>query len=628
MLDFFADLKFGPKVTYRPDPDAPSIYASEEEWAAYRQRQNDVNQELMRLANKQPVAMMDAPAQGQADLTEATNAALIGEAVQDPAYKAKVATPGQGATELAPGTKKHPKQDLINETYAQMGVKAFTDEKGQLVLTNNPAAEDAKGAMKPFGRDAMPGLSAPSQPNIVAPNTPNSVNGLINSLRNAKNYDEAIGISTALNESLALESSRIEAEAMRYAQNKLGIPFLEQSLASNQALDMQALDYVPGIGDSPITAKVRQQLDQARGMADIEAKRFLAQNTTYASMKAAAANADMILKSKERGQGKMDEIQARAEITAAARAEAKREEEALLVESLPAHSRERLLMLVPSIGQSDNPNAAMGRTLSQRKTDKEFVAAITAEESKFPALALRGNQYAESVLVAQEAAKTGENPDVIRARIRNLKQVMEDPKALRDMVASSVPAGTSNREQLIKDKILELNKKKLDKESEEAYKTESALLALDFARKSATSAFVADAGSWASKDPVLGEAARQALKVTGSAALTDILDAYIGESTGAEAVTKAKQLLSIAEGQALKYQDSVFGMPSVTELNALVTSRIQAKMGMWAKIQQGFETAKTEQNARFLGMFPRSSMFTSPYLQEISNRVADQGASK
>lgn len=40
-------LAFGPKVTYpRPDPDAPSIYAGPEAWAAYRQRQAQRQQAL------------------------------------------------------------------------------------------------------------------------------------------------------------------------------------------------------------------------------------------------------------------------------------------------------------------------------------------------------------------------------------------------------------------------------------------------------------------------------------------------------------------------------------------------------------------------------------------------------
>lgn len=454
----------------------------------------------------------------------------------------------------------------VNANSSNTGVKAVLDAKGQLSLSN----VDETGMQYPKANGGQgPGTGA------ISPNTPLSVGSLLSKLKSASDVDTARGIGASLREASALEQVKFETQAQQFAGQKIGLPRLVAELAAAEAADRADPKYVPGMGDSPITAKIRTDVDQARNFADGEAKRYLAQNPQYAVLKASLATADSeiarITKLADRKAAIEDNALLRADITRQAKEDQLTDE----ARGLDGPTRQRLLMLSPDLAQVDPAklDADMVRTIKARGKDKAWMQALQAPEEALPALALVGNQHAVDLVVAKEEANTGNSPEITLARIENLRKSTLDgkfmKKAFEEQFASEGLQGKALKTK-VDDSIAAFNAKGLTAEGKQQNQAVRMQMALELAKKSATTNFANNAGSWRINDPEFQQALTQAKQVTGKSDMKSVMVAYMGNATGPELVSKSQKFADLMTAEAQKQEKSIFGIPDYRALRSQV----------------------------------------------------------
>jgi len=443
-----------------------------------------------------------------------------------------------------------------NALAEQAGVRAEIGPNGEISLTNVPQQPVALGGQGP-GKGA------------IAPNTPLSVGSLFNQLKTTSDVDTARGIGASLREAGAIEAAKFETQAQTFAATKLGLPRLQAELNAAMAADQSDPKYLPGMGDSPITAKIRTNIEQITSLAGTEAARFLAGNAQYAVLKATLSNADSELARITR----LGDRKAAIEDNAALRSAMKREDKEATLEDaargLSGVQRQRLIMLNPELGSStpDKIDADMMRTIQVRSKDKAWQQVFDAPEEAMPVLAVMGNAYAAGLIQAKEQANAGVDPAITSQRIQNVQKLMGNPTFMKQALEQQY-MGQKDAKKLIADELAAFNAKGLSAEGKQQQQAQKAALALSLVKQSITAEFAGNAGSWKIADPLFQGAVQQARQVTNGTKMMDVYAAYTKDVTGPALVQKTQAFADLMTQEALKNSKSIFGAPNYLALRS------------------------------------------------------------
>ena len=320
----------------------------------------------------------------------------------------------------------------VNDNSKGTGVKAYTDEKGQTVLTNTGSASMAVPDAPPnkFGGAA----------NIATP-----IFDTLSKLRVEKDAPAAQALYDSLQQTIVSERTRLEQEAIRFAESKVGTTSLQNTLLAAEMADKTDPAYYPGIGDSPITAGIRTQLGQSRILAERESKSFLGANLTYNSLakveKEAAFEYTRVQTARDNRDSRQADRKDLIDYNKQATADAKAAQLEETASGLSPEQVKRVQQLSEDTGDFTG-NLSEDKTTAfkmiARNKDKGYQAAINAADSSLPTMALQGNNFAARIVIKEEAYRTGRSEESVAKDMAMLKKSMLDPAFAESVFAATI----------------------------------------------------------------------------------------------------------------------------------------------------------------------------------------------
>lgn len=474
----------------------------------------------------------------------------------------------------------------VNQYTKDHGVTASRDSSGRVTLTN---IDPATGKPTPQSTRQFYGF------NPMDATSSTSVTALLGQLRAAPDYNTAQGIAASLRTSLAEEEAKLTSQAMTFGEQQVGIPQLRQRLAEAEALDQRTPGWMPGIGDSKNTAALRSALYQAQGQARTMADDWLKRNMTAAQLRAAGSNAEAELKRLAKLQDTKDQ--------AIIRATEARENKRLVAEmqaeaeydSLSPEQKMLIAKLNPELASKpDNRQELVKYFDRQVKTDPEFKQLVQTPPERVPYLALAGNSKARALVIAEEQKATGRDGASIDQELKRAAQSVTSKEAINAYIEERValaPNKVEARKQL--QAQIATAPMATGEEAKKAWREMQGDIAMSFYKKQRTNSFVSNVASWG--DPELEPAIKKALETSGKADLTTVMNAYIGDKVGPEAIAAAKLFQDRAKLAASKYSNSPFGGLNSLAINAMITDNV-VRTGVlteWFQRATGISAAQT-----------------------------------
>lgn len=500
--------------------------------------------------------------------------------------------------------------DRVNTNTKNTSVTAYKGAGGQTTLTNEKIIEaPAQLSDKPYTdqefRDNNPLVNGkhpdgsvtpvtvkPGQPGSVQKvDTPAAMFNVLSKLRATKDMTEASVLYESFQQSTVEMGAKLEKEAVAFAEQKVGIPNLELMLRQAEAADKSDPKYYPGIGDSPITAKLRGEINAARGVALNEAKTFLSTNPTYKSLAVTAKTAEAEFKRVERladqsetarlnKEARNEEWDRRKGETDAEYDRRKREKQEEEAEGIPGHVLTRIQMLHQGefVGLEGKEIDAKIKALKLVKANKsnDFKEAVFAEGDALPRLALKGNKYANALVIAQEAAATGDSPEEVQRAITALQGKMQEAKFVETVFTQRYKGDKKGLSEALGAFQANAN----DPNKKDANTGLKAELALEYSARVKTANFLQNVNTWKSVDPAIAAAVDRARKTTGRGDLRSTLIAYLGESEGPARAALASQFRITMQQSAERHKDSQLGMPNYREGDAMIAQYLN-ESGFW-----------------------------------------------
>lgn len=598
----------------------PSIYASQEEWAAYRQKQaadQEASAALLRSISSQNAALsnptmiqMAGPGESLQDVlnrlagpasptfTDSSGldamASLIASVsgVSTTPAKGNVATngmypkvgagkPSQEAAPVAESTansllmgafpeaflKSPPKgvantkggADRVNAFTSEHGVKAITDEKGNVTLTNIGVP---KGTLTGNVANTMPNVPMGVQASMKFLNDPNTT------------VDAALGHYQDINLEIATQQARIQGEAIRFAETEFGIPDLNMKLQQSLIADQNSPSWYPGIGDSPVTIRIRDEIRNAQSVAQVKAQNYLKNNTSYAALEVSKNSALLALRQNEARNNRKETLNDRAAqqvITDARRLEDKKEmdlaQRAQVGATLSPEQMDRILTVQPNLAnlQGQEQLAQMGDTLKRTASDNEMKQYLGADAIELPTMAISGNSYALTYLKGKEK-KLGRNDAEIDADINSVKDIASRKGVLENAIKEKYK-GVAGGDRLIQEENVALSKARLSPKSKE----ELIRFALDAKQQQTALAPVGDITRLKGAEfGLLGPVIAEARKRNKSNSVSDLLTIFLEGASGGDRLGKVdifrQEIMKLTNAQP----PSVFGMPNGAALQQAI----------------------------------------------------------
>lgn len=457
-----------------------------------------------------------------------------------------------------------PKTDVANTTGAAQRINARAQAEG----TGVTATKDANGRLILSNI----GTGGPSQ---VATSTPHTLAGSVELLRRAQDPETAAGIMMNIRTTAALEASKLNTDAMVFAGNKLGVPGMERALRDSEANDRRSPSWFPGIGDSPGTAKIRNDLNHTRAAADVEAKRYLDTNTNVAAMKATLSTAEAeigrINRMADRKQGIMDNLDARNQ----AKEDMRTAEAEATLGAMTPDVIARLSVLNPQLAYSEDKQGTLARLYKDASKNKDRVAAIQATASQLPLLALNGNQDAIALTVAEEIKNNpGINKDLVENRLMRIRERANAPGFEKEVIKHSFGSLDSPE---AKSALGNMNAAKVggDATAKAQDRMSRFNAALEIERKETTLKFAQDTSTWGVSDPLFLAAQQNAFKNTGQRGMDQVVTAYLDGAVGAAAIEKLQSFNALLDASVAKQGKSLFGVPDIKALKASAFRRVR-----------------------------------------------------
>ena len=506
--------------------------------------------------------------------------------------------------------------DRVNANTKATGVTAYKDAKGRTTLTNERVIDvPVTPADKPYtdaefnranpltdGRMTNPiPLNAPASQTMGQPgavrgiDTPLDMFTALAKLRSTTDATQAAVMFEAFQQASVQQQARLEQQAVAFAEQKVGVKNLERMLMEAEQADKADPKWYPGIGDSPITQKQRSELNVARGVAITEAKNFLATNETYKSLAVTSKTAEHELNritrladqrttaelnreaQSEISKQRQDETNAEYE----RRKQEAREQEA---EGISAKQLQRIQMLNQGDFVGLDPNSIDAKVkamaLVKKNKSKDFNEAVAAEGTDLPVLALKGNAFARSLVMAEEAAATGRSQEEVARDIDALQKKMQEPKFAQSVLENRYGKGEKNKKER-QEALGIFTATNFDPAKKNEATTAKAQMAMEYMAHLKTAKFVGDVGTWAMQavDPVIRSeielATTSARKTTGRADIEHTLIAFLGNTEGPARAAKGSAFLKAMELSARQHEKSVFGMPNYREGSAIVVKHMQ-----------------------------------------------------
>lgn len=603
-------LTLGGPLYYPPSAptDQPSIYASPEEWAAYRQKEAEkkaaaegvrTNNSGMTPQQMELAATMQQLLSSAIDPAMLTSEAGAGRGVVNPpavgsepavsdTYRSEGRNGpkpgvdpqtakedgilGQAFPEVfrnSPPTGKVNTKggvDRVNARTSEHGVTAI-ERDGKIYMTNlNPDGTVNKGTGSPNSvlGDGKGAASTSMVPQLGSANVAGDIQNSVAMLQKTDDYAVARGVMANLNSSIAQTRAQMEADAIKMASTKFRIPELEAMVNQSVQTDMQSVGWYPGIGDSPVTSKLRAELVQATSAATAYSKTYLNSNASYAAINAAAAVATMeferIKTNATREDALADRRTANSEEWQLRRRMVAQDE----VDTLTPEQLKRMALLNPSLAMPD-PKTGKPDPISISKfmKDKSVMEAVTAVGDQLPLVALEGNSHARVLLARQEAHHMTEQQ--VDAKLQEINKRANSPAFLQEYTRWK----HQGNDKAAKEEMAAIQTAKVSTDAAGKKAARQQLLqgALEMERSMQTTNAINNITNLLPRDGIFKPAIEQSIKVTGNATLANVLNAVLEGAPSAEERMKRVAAFSQAViGAASNRQASIFGRPDVNVL--------------------------------------------------------------
>lgn len=459
--------------------------------------------------------------------------------------------------------------ERVNANTGNTGIRAVRDAAGNITLTNliGPAdtvnqykgtnAQTIQRGGESYDASGMPldktGNPLPVTAEQRAVDT--SIYGLLKTLRSTNDGDVARGILAQATTSMAEEQARMFANAQRFASNKLQVPTAEQRLLASEQNDAAMPGYVPGM-ESAATKSLRSQLGTLRGQVENEASAYLRSNVGYNSLLAAGKNLEQEAQRISRMGDRKEQFEFQRSLIDEQRRASKQEQLEQQAQGLTQEQKNRVKVLHsddPSFAEADD--AKIAATIKQHLTRNDgYTAAIDAPEEALTSLSVNGNSYATSILTAKEEA-AGVAPEVTRMRLREVRTIMNDDKALRTGIA--LLSGSRDKKS-VDAQLLNLRTLTAPGASKEQ-KQQAADMRLMAARavldQKITSQFTSNTMAWPVADPAVQKAITDTQNTVGRSDMKSVLTTYLGNTTGVE----RRRLTDLFTAQAMQAANKTSG---------------------------------------------------------------------
>lgn len=610
------------------EDQVPSIYDSPDTWAKYRVLQAMAKANMQDINENAPAAgpevqalyeMLSSPANvgggagrgGQGGPTaEEFNSSIQAPPAAEP-------TPVALPTSIAPTPQALLKSDGTKDKYGVNAAEGGNRVNANVALFGVKATQDANGNVMLTNVGVPVGSYTKAVPSPVSSTVSNDLYSAINSLKTTSDPDIARGLLSNIRESAAQKSASLMTEAMKFASTRLGVPVLEQQLREAEAADRADPAWYPGIGDSPITAKVRQALLVTRSSVDNEAKNYLSSNTTYASMnaalKAAEEEAKRIDKIADRDSKFKDEMSFRAMV---------REDELVfkaeaIKNTLSPIEQRRLSILNPGLDATKDPKAqtlAYARAVERADKNPAMRAALAATEQDLPVLAMENNPHATMLVASQEVMNNpATTPEEVEARLTMIAKEVDSPTFADKATRLKFGSKFDSKEAKAYKNELVMGSVGLSAEGQRIQRSQKYAMALDMHRARATDRFAENVASWGVQDPAFVAALTKAQQITGKTDMRSVLTTFMEDADPKASMAKLIAFQSYARGAASKQSKSLFGVPDTVRLDTII---IEAARGqsLWEAIKQSSMMPNTQNTSMApLGLFGAGASLAASY---------------
>ena len=447
----------------------------------------------------------------------------------------------------------------VNQYTKDHGVIATFNEKGQVTLTN---LDPATGKPTEQSQKQVYGF------NPMNATTEGSVNSLLDSLKAAKNADEANGIAATLRSALATEESRLMADSVKFAETQVGLPQLKAQLVQAERLD-RAQNV---LGDSPTTSRIRSGIFALQQQANTLAKQRLENNLSYKQLQIAASTADGQLQIISKRSAREEALADRTAAAAEARRERADEQAMQLFDSLS--DKQRLIAARTAPKDIVGDPAKLARYVKEQATrDPQFLALIQADPEQVPRMALAGNSLARNIIITEEAAATGRDPAQIETLMRQATGSATSAQAIQQysrLKAAGAPGAVDEAKKIQGELVALRNSGK--KEDQKLYQERLQDIAYTLYKNQRNVEFESNVSSWGA--PELQPFIERAMQVTGKADMSSVMTAMLEGKSGPDAIAAAQLMKKTMLVASKKYDNSPFGPLNAIALSAKIDAEV------------------------------------------------------
>lgn len=328
---------------------------------------------------------------------------------------------------------------------------------------------------------------------------------------------------------------QIQTNTANQVEAELGIPRLLEAIQLSESRDRRTQDPLGSLVDSPTTQALRKQLDVQRQRASILTEEQLKRNVTLVGLSTQLATAESFIKRQEASDARMTEVEFQKKLHNDAF------KEQALLETSP-QVIDRALILDPSL-QGKAPEDIALHLRKTRRTPEAFVA-LEAPAERLPRLALiEGNLEAGKILVQEESNRTGEPPELVESKLKQIRKIAEDPKEFQKAATTVLRLSSDELQDIVRKTATAITKE--DKAQLRTRKYELALAAYG---KLQEASFAANAQGWVGTDTELVGALNTAKQTTGNSDIESVFAAYVGELQGKDRIQKENEFYGKLRG--------------------------------------------------------------------------------
>jgi hypothetical protein len=335
-------------------------------------------------------------------------------------------------------------------------------------------------------------------------------------IRNAESSGLAETNAGLFMDALTEERAKLRKTAYDQAASTMGIEALEQAIVANETLDRRSGNAM-FMGDSPTTLQLRQQLAAKQKMAEDTADAWLSRNLTYNQLSSYEKQLPLAIQSAVTRTGRMED-----------RRTVKAESAEAFVSGIPPKARRVLAMLNPKLMVEDGGQldaVALKAFVDSKSKDKNFAELINAPDDAFPALAAKGNTYAQQVLIQDESAATGLPEEVLSAQFQSVMKAPITDANMRKYAETLFQgiADSKERDQEIASFMSGYNQSKATSAGAAQKSNLEAEYRLNILKEARRAQIMDDVLSWAAPGSELATAAMSVKQTAGQAQLDIVL---------------------------------------------------------------------------------------------------------